>query len=288
MLFGTGLVRTSEDFGLQGEWPSHPELLDDLAIDFRDSGWNVHALLRRIVTSATYRQASRIRLDLAEIDPDNRLLAFYPRRRLAAEQVRDLALFASGLLAEKLGGPSVNPYQPEGLWQEVAMPASNTRVFTRGEGEDLWRRSLYTYWKRASPPPSLLLFDAPTRESCVIRRPSTNTPLQALVTWNDEQFVEAARVLAERVLALPGDDESRLAAMMRLCTGRNPDDQERAMLRASLAHFRERFAAAPADVGLLVSMGARRTDPAIPWSELAPWTMIANAVLNLHETVTQD
>ncbi|MBX3406622.1 MAG: PSD1 domain-containing protein [Phycisphaeraceae bacterium] len=288
MLFGTGLVRTSEDFGLQGEWPSHPELLDDLAIDFRESGWDVHALLRRIVTSATYRQSSRIRPELGEIDPDNQLLAFYPRRRLAAEQVRDLALFASGLLVEKLGGPSVNPYQPEGLWQEVAMPASNTRIFVRGEGEDLWRRSLYTYWKRASPPPAMLMFDAPTRESCVIRRPSTNTPLQALVTWNDEQFVEAARVLAERALALPGDDESRLAAMMRLCTGREPDQQERAMLRASLAHFRERFAAAPADVGQLVSVGSRRADPAVPWSELAPWTLIANAVLNLHETVTQD
>lgn len=288
MLFGAGLVRTSEDFGLQGEWPSHPELLDDLALDFRDSGWDVHALLRRIVTSATYHQSSRVRTDVAEIDPDNRLLSFYPRRRLAAEQVRDLALFASGLLVEKLGGPSVNPYQPEGLWQEVAMPASNTRVFVRGEGEDLWRRSLYTYWKRASPPPSLLLFDAPTRESCVIRRPTTNTPLQALATWNDEQFVEAARVLAERALTESADDRARLSSMFRRCTGRAPDADEAALLESALGRFRERFAACPSDVGQLVTVGARTPAAGVSWSELAAWAMVANAVLNLHETVTQD
>lgn len=288
MVFGAGLVRTSEDFGLQGEWPSHPELLDTLAVEFREGGWNVHALLRAIVTSSTYRQSSRIRTDLAETDPENRLLAFYPRRRLGAEQIRDLALYSSGLLVEQLGGESVKTYQPDGLWQEVAMLASNTRIFARGEGADLWRRSLYTYWKRACPPPSLQTLDAPTREACTIRRATTNTPLQALVTWNDEQFVEAARALAHRALQDVGDDEARAASLFVRCTGRMPDDEELSLLLGALADFRSRFAESPQDAAMLVTIGASPAPQDVPWSELAPWTMLANAVLNLHETITQD
>ncbi len=288
MLFGNGLVRTSEDFGLQGEWPTHPELLDTLAVEFREGGWNVQSMLRTIVTSATYRQSSRTRTDLAEVDPDNRLLARYPRRRMGAEQIRDLALYVSGLLVEQLGGESVKTYQPGGLWQEVAMPASNTRIFARGDGPDLWRRSLYTYWKRACPPPALQTLDAPTREACVIRRATTNTPLQALVTWNDEQFVEAARELARHVLLLQGDDDSRLTLLFVSCTGRRPDSDELSLLRGGLADFRRRFADSPEDAGMLVTVGASPGPQDVPWSELAPWTLLANSVLNLHETITQN
>lgn len=287
MFLGTGLVRTSEDFGLQGEWPSHPELLDWLAVEFRENHWNTQHIVKLILTSSTYRQSSRVRPELRDRDPDNRLLAYYPRRRLAAEFVRDEALYVSGLLVEKLGGPSVKPYQPDGLWQEVAMIQSNTRVFNRGNGEDLWRRSLYTYWKRACPPPSLMTFDAPTRESCVIRRPSTNTPLQALVLWNDEQFVEAARVLAERTLKESADDRGRLTRMFRRCTGRAPAEDELRRLSSALGEFRERYRTAPEDAAKLIEVGEAPVGQHAQPAELAAWTMIANALLNLSATITQ-
>ena len=286
-VFGTGLVATSEDFGLQGEWPSHPELLDWLAVHFRESGWNLHGLLRKLVTSQTYRQSSRRRPELGAIDPDNRLLHRYPRRRLEAEQIRDLALYTSGLYAEAFGGPSVKPYQPAGLWREVAMLASNTREFERGPESDLWRRSLYTYWKRAVPPPSLQTFDAPTRESCVIRRQATNTPLQALVLWNDVQFVEAARVLAQRVLAAHENDAARLEDLVRRMTARTPGTEELEDLRTALNAFRQRFEASPEDARDLLAVGEAAADERVEPSELAAWTMIASAVLNLHETLTQ-
>ncbi|MHC5210664.1 MAG: DUF1553 domain-containing protein [Planctomycetota bacterium] len=294
LVFGAGLVRTSQDFGLQGAWPTHPALLDWLAVEFRESGWDVHALLRLMVTSATYRQASVVRPDLEARDPDNLLLARYPRRRLSAEQIRDLALASSGLLVERFGGPSVKPYQPEGLWKEVAMLASNTREFVRGDGEALWRRSLYTYWKRAVPPPALLTLDAPTRESCVISRQTTNTPLQALVLWNDEQFVEAARGLAERTLtelAAEGTgadaDAERIRWMMRTCTGRTPHGEELSVLGDALADFRDRYADG-ADAEALLSVGESPRAEGLDAAELAAWTLLANAALNLHETLTQD
>jgi hypothetical protein len=287
LCFGTGLVATSEDFGQQGEWPSHPELLDWLAVEFREGGWDVRALLAQLVTSATYRQSSRVRPELREVDPQGRLLGAFPRRRLAAEQLRDQALYAAGLLVEQLGGPSVKPYQPEGLWNEVAMPGSNTRVYERGEGPDLWRRSLYTYWKRAAPPPAMLTFDAPTREFCTIRRTATNTPLQALVLWNDPQFVEAARVLAERVLQGAGDDRARLVELYRRCTAQTPDAEDLALLEEALQAFRERYAAAPAEAAALVEVGERPVADGLDASELAAWTMIANAVLDLDATVNQ-
>jgi hypothetical protein len=287
MLFGTGIVRTSEDFGLQGEWPSHPELLDWLAVEFRESGWNIQHMLKLMLTSSTYRQSSHIRPELRERDPDNRMLAFYPRRRLAAEFIRDQALYVSGLLIEQLGGPSVKPYQPDGLWKEVAMLQSNTRIFERGDGPDLWRRSLYTYWKRASPPPSLLTFDAPTRESCVIRRPSTNTPLQALVLWNDEQYVEAARLLAQRTLGESQGDRERLIRMFRRCTGRAPEEPELRLISETLAAFRERYRQAPEDAARLLQVGEAPAAKELEATELAAWTMIANALLNLSATITQ-
>ena len=287
-LFDTGLVRTSDDFGLQGEWPAHPELLDWLAVDFRESGWDVHRLLRMIITSSTYRQSSRIREALQDVDPDNRLHWRYPRRRMTVEQIRDQALYVSALLDETFGGPSVKPYQPPGLWREVAMPSSNTRIFERGGLEDLWRRTLYTYLKRASPPPSLQIFDAPTREACVIKRPTTNTPLQALVLWNDEQFVEASRVLAQRTLAESGGDEAQIVSMFRRCTGHEPESDDLAQLQSALMHFRTRYADSPEDAAQLLEVGEAPVPPELDPAELAAWTVIASSILNLHETLTQD
>jgi hypothetical protein len=287
IVFGAGIVSTSEDFGLQGAWPSHPELLDWLAVEFRESGWDVKAALRRLVTSATYRQSSRVRPEAEERDPDNRLLSHAPRRRLGAEEVRDQALYLAGLLVEKFGGPSVKPYQPEGLWQEVAMPQSNTRIYERGSGEDLWRRSLYTYWKRACPPPSLMTFDAPTREFCSIRRSTTNTPLQALVLWNDEQFVEAARNLAQRTLAAADGDDPRLVRMHRACTGRQPEPSELSALRGALDAFRERYRAAPDDARMLLEVGESPLPAEHDAAELAAWTLVANAVLSLDAAITR-
>jgi hypothetical protein len=288
LVFGSGLVRTSEDFGLQGEWPSHPELLEWLAVEFRECGWDVQHLLRLLVTSAAYRQSSRARPELRERDPENRWLAFLPRKRLAAEAIRDQALYLGGLLVERGGGPSVKPYQPEGLWQEVAMLQSNTREYVRGSGDELWRRSLYTYWKRACPPPALLTFDAPTREFCTIRRASTNTPLQALVLWNDEQHVEAARALAGRVLTgTASDDAGRLGELFRRCLARAPENGELALFCAALADFRARYGAAPEDARRLIEVGESAPLPGVDPGELAAWTMLASAVLNLDEVITR-
>ncbi len=290
LFFGQAIVRTTEDFGLQGEWPSHPELLDWLAVDFRERGWDVRRLVRQIVTSAAYRQASRVRPDVIERDPDNRLLAFFPRQRLSAEGIRDQALLLAGLLVEKLGGPSVKPYQPAGVWEEVSMPDANTREFVRGTGEDLWRRSLYTYWKRASPPPAMLTFDAPTREFCVVRRLTTNTPLQALVLWNDEQHVEAARALAARAIAFsPGSppaparddpDPPRLTWLYRSALGREPSLAALDGLRRALADFRARYRAAPDDARKLISVGESKRPAEVDPVELAAWTMVCSAILS--------
>ena len=288
-VFGVGLVSTSDDFGLRSEWPSHPELLDWLAVEFRESGWNVQHVLKLIVTSSTYRQSSRARPELRDRDPQNRWLACAPRRRLGAEEIRDGALYVAGLLVENFGGPSVKPYQPEGLWQEVAMLQSNTRTYERGSGDALWRRSLYTYWKRACPPPSLLMLDAPTREFCTIKRAATNTPLQAFVLWNDEQFVEAARVLAQRTLAdaAAATDEHKLAAMFRRCTSQTPEAGELAALAQALADFRARYANDEMSAKQLVEVGEAPTDTRFDARELAAWTLLANALLNLDATISR-
>jgi Protein of unknown function (DUF1553) len=241
-----------------------------------------------MVTSSTYRQAARARTELAERDPDNRLLAHFERRRLAAEQIRDQALYVSGLLVERAGGPSVKTYQPTGLWEEVAMLQSNTRVYQRGTGEDLWRRSIYTYWKRAAPPPAMLTFDAPTRESCVISRGTTNTPLQALALWNDEQMIEASRVLAARTLIERSDDRERLVRLYQRCTGHVPDERTLARLRETLDAFRKRYAAAPDDASRLLTVGDAPVPMDLDRSELAAWTLVASAILNLDITITKN
>ncbi len=287
-VFGTGLVRTSEDFGHQGEWPSHPELLDALAVEFRHNGLSVQKLLRLLVTSRAFRQHQRVHPAAAAVDRDNRLLAWFPRRRLTAEAIRDQALFVSGLMVERVGGPSVKPYQPPGLWQEVAMLQSNTRLFEQGKGDDLWRRSLYTYWKRACPPPSLQTLDAPTRESCTIRRGTTNTPLQALVLWNDEQFVEAARALAQRTLRSCTGDDERLASMFLRCTGHALTGTAMARSKATLAELRASFTATPANAQALLAVGQSARADELPPAELAAFTVLANTFLNLDATLCID
>jgi len=286
-VFGVGLVRTSEDFGMQGEWPSHPELLNWLAVEFGSRGHSVRSMLRLMVTSAAFRQQSRVS-DAAATDPENRLLSWFPRRRLTAEAIRDQALYVSGLLVEQAGGPSVKPYQPDGLWREVAMLSSNTRTFRRDDGEALWRRSLYTYWKRACPPPSLLTFDAPTREFCTIRRSTTNTPLQALVLWNDEQFVEAARELAARAVRGAADDGARLAWMFRTVTGRELAGQERALAAETLRALTARYKSDPAAATSLVAVGDKAAPDDVDPTTLAAFTVLASAFLDLDATLYID
>lgn len=280
--FGEGLVRTAEDFGTQGEPPAHPELLDWLAVTFRDSGWDVKEMLRRIVTSTTYRQNSSKR---DQRDPDNRLLASGPRGRLSAEMLRDQALAASDLLVGTIGGPSVKPYQPPGLWEAVSYNAEDTYVADAGDG--LWRRSLYTYVKRQAPPPLMLIYDGPTREKCIIRRPRTNTPLQALLLLNDPVFVEAARMLADRSLASVGDDAEKLRGLWRRVLVRDASQEELVLLEGLLARQRERFANAPSAARQLLAVGEAKHDGKLDVQELAAWTVVAQAVLNLDEAMTR-
>jgi hypothetical protein len=289
LLFGRGLVETSNDFGMQGSWPTHPELLDHLAVDFRDNGWNHDRLMRMLLTSATYRQRSTVNPEARAVDPDNTLLGWYPRQRLTAEQIRDQALYVSGLLVERSGGASVKPYQPEGLWREVAMPSSNTREFSRSDGDGLWRRSLYTYWKRAAPPPSMLTLDAPTREYCAgTRRISTNTPLQALVLWNDVQFVEAARMVAERTLRQATTDRSRMELLHRRLAGDRPSLSAMQAMQEALVSYRVRYLASPEDAMKLIGVGESPVPDDIPASELASWTMLANALLASDAAIVKD
>lgn len=284
--FGEGLVRTGNDFGLQGEPPSHPELLDWLAARFVEDGWDVQALLKLIVTSATYRQSSQFTQPLLARDPENRWLARGPRYRLSAEIIRDQALAVSGLLVEKQGGPSVRPYQPPGLWEAVSYNGELT--YKADHGESLYRRSLYTYWKRQSPPPGILIFDGPTREVCTVRRPRTNTPLQALLLLNDVTFVEAARGLATRMMRDGGADlAARIRHGFRLVTGRWPNaDEVTALNRDFESHLTE-FRARPESVKTLLQVGESPVDPRLDPCELATWTITASVLLNLDEFVTK-
>jgi hypothetical protein len=285
MFFGRGLVATSEDFGSQGQPPTHPELLDWLARRFIDSGWNVKELCRSIVLSATYRQSTvprdaRIYTD----DPDNRLLARGPRYRLSAEQIRDNALAVSGLLVRKIGGPSVMPYQPAGLWEE----SGTGKSYAQSHGEGLYRRSLYTFWRRTSPPPSMTTFDAVSREVCVARRERTATPLQALVLLNDPQFVEAARVLAEKLFQQAGSTvESRLVTAFRLLTSREPSPAERAILQKLYQEQHARFAAAPQEAKSLLSVGEAPRDEKLDAAELAATAIVVRLLFNFDECVTK-
>lgn len=282
-VFGTGLVRSSGDFGITGELPSHPDLLDWLAVEFRESGWDVKKLFRLMVTSAAYRQQALSTPKKLARDCDNRLLSRGPRFRLDAETIRDQALAASGLLVKQIGGPSVKPYQPEGVWEAVAIPNSNTRDYKQDKGANLYRRSMYWFWKRSAPPASMEIFNAPARESCTIKRERTNTPLQALVTLNDPQFVEAARALADLALEIGGDsDDQRIDFIARRLLARPLAAGETTLVRESLAGLAEWYKAHPDDTRQVVAVGEskpRAADPAV----LAAWTMLTNQLMNLDE-----
>jgi len=284
MAFGAGLVKTSEDFGSQGDWPSHPELLDWLAVDFMDHGWDVKRLWKTILMSDTYRQSSAVREDLRDRDPENRLLARGPRLRLPAEMVRDQALAVSGLLVQKQGGPSVKPYQPAGLWSE-----NGGADYKRDHGEGLYRRSLYTFWRRTSPPPFMATFDSALRESCTVREGRTNTPLQALHLMNDEQFLEAARVLAQRVILEAGStQEARAGRLFELVLSRGPRPGEIKPLLTLLSYAKDRFRSKPGDAEALLSIGDYARDKRIDPVDLAAWSTLASMVLNLDAAVTKE
>ena len=287
-IFGVGLVRTSEDFGTQGEAPSHPELLDWLADEFIRSGWNVKHMLRLIVSSATYRQSSRLTPGLHERDPENRLLARGPRFRLQAEFLRDQALVSSGLLVMKIGGPSVKSYHPPGLYEQVTA-GSGTDVYVEGTGEDLHRRSMYSYWKRSVPNPAMLAFDAPFRETCTLRRTRTNTPLQALNLMNDPTYVEAARFLAGRMLTESEPDlTSQLASGFRLVLSRSPESDEIAVLTSAYNRSLDDFRSDPAAAIELLTIGARRSPEKLDPIQLAAMTVVASTILNLDEAVMKE
>lgn len=288
MYFGTGIVKTAADFGAQGEWPSHPALLDWLAVEFMESDWDVKAMQRLIVTSSTYRQASRVTPELASKDPDNRWLARGPRFRLNGFVIRDQALFASGLMTEKIGGPSVKPYQPPGLWAEVAGSARGM-AYKQSSGADLYRRSLYTFWKRAVAPPTMIIFDASGREACSVARNATNTPLQSLATLNDVQFIEAARFLAERMMREGGNTPAeRLAYGWRLLLARIPDAPELQRLLASYRGYLNQFRNDPQNALKLLSVGDKPRDASLDPAEHAAFAAIANIILNLDETLTKE
>jgi hypothetical protein len=287
--FGQGIVKTSENFGLQGEFPSHPELLDWLARDFIDSGWNVKALLEKIALSATYRQDAAAPPESFARDPENRLLSRGPRLRLPAELIRDQSLFLSGLLVEKLGGPPVFPYQTKDLYKNIIVAADYPGTkWPEAKGPDLYRRSLYTYWKRTVPHPTMSVFDAPDREFCIVRRSNTNTPLQALTLLNEPGFLEAARKLAERAWTQGGKtDDTRLGFAFLLATGREADPGELSTLRDLLNRMRREYSGAPSRSSELLSIGFTPAASTIPAEELAAFASVANVILNLDEVITK-
>ncbi len=287
-LFGTGIVRTSGDFGIAGELPSDQELLDWMAIEFREAGWDIKKFYKLLVTSATYRQAAVTTREKLEKDPQNRLLSRGPRFRMDGEMIRDYALAASGLLVPKLGGPSVKPYQPEGVWEAVAMIGSNTRDYRRDTGENLYRRSLYTFIKRSAPPASMEIFNAPARETCTVRRERTDTPLQALVTLNDVQFVEAARHLAQGILKSPAaDDTARLKMLAVRLLSRPFRPEELPIVQGSLKELTDYYKSHIDDAKKLIAEGESKADPAVDPALLAAWTMLTNELMNLDEVLNK-
>jgi hypothetical protein len=286
-LFGKGLVKTSGDFGMQGDLPTHPELLDWLASDFRDNGWNIKRLVRQIVMSATYRQsASRDRKKLQD-DPDNRYYSYAPRLRLSAELTRDHVLASSGLLVPSIGGPSVKPYQPPGIWESTTSGRGELARFIQDHGEKLYRRGMYTFIKRTAPPPSMLIFDASTRDQCEVGRLRTNTPLQALVMLNDPQVLEASRVLAQKLLAGQRDDKSMLEEAFRRILCRKPSDRELEMLTAYHRKELDRFRGSKERAERFIRVGEYPQDEKIGASEQAALMQVIHTLYNLEETSTK-
>ncbi|MBM3855915.1 MAG: DUF1553 domain-containing protein, partial [Verrucomicrobia bacterium] len=286
-VFGAGLVESAGDFGVTGDRPSHPRLLDWLAVEFQESGWDYRRLVRLLVTSATYRQSAAVTPAWLERDPANRWLARGPRHRLEAEQLRDQALAASGLLVARLGGRPVRPYQPEGIWEEVAMKQSTTRFYRPDVGENLYRRSLYTLWKRTAPPPAMDILNAPSREVACVRRERTNTPLQALVTMNEPIFLEASRQLAARAMREAPAFDGRLEAITLRLLGRTLGRAERTVVRRTHEAALDRYRRDPAAAARLLAVGESPIPSHLPPVELAAWTLVASQVMNLDEALTK-
>ena len=282
-LFGTGIVKSVENLGVQADWPSHPALLDWLAVDFTESGWNLKAFIRKLLLSSTYRQSHVVDAKRLRLDPANRLLSRGPRFRLQAEMVRDQALALSGLLVEKLGGPSVKPYQPAGLWEEVEKRGK----FKRGNGQDLYRRSLYTNIRRTVAPPSMLLFDMPSREVCTVQRTRTNTPLQALALMNEVTYVEAAKKFAERMVGQEADAGQRIAWGFRCATQRAPDEEELRILLAGYKRRLGRFKREPESARKLLERGEAKVSDGLDRAELAAMMTVAGVLLNLDEVINK-
>ena len=286
-IFGTGIVETSDDFGVMGARPSNQKLLDWLAVEFRESGWDVKHIYQLLLTSNTYRQSNHITPAALAADPSNRLLSRGPRFRMDAEVLRDTALQASGLLAITVGGPPVKSYQPEGVWEAVSMPESNTLHYKQDSGDALYRRSLYSFWKRFAPPPSLETFDAPAREVVCSRRARTNTPLQALVSMNDPQFFEAARKLSERAIKQSSNPRERMDFIAETLLSRSLDDQQLTLLTRSMDRFSSYYKEHPEDAKNILTNGAAPPDPSLDPVEVATWTMVANQFFNLDETLNK-
>jgi len=285
--FGAGLVKSSEDFGSRGDWPTNPALLDYLACRFEKDGWSIKKLTRLILTSAAYRQAASSSVAKRAKDPDNSLISRGPRFRLDAEVIRDTALYVSGLLVDKAGGHADKPYQPAGLWEIIAYPISDTAKYKQDHGDALYRRSLYMFWKRTSPPPTMMLFDAPMRESCVVRRSRTNTPTQALATLNETGFFEDARAMAQRVIEAKPNDKTRIDYAFRLTTGRPPNKTEQSVVEGFLTEARARYKADPSAADKTLAIGESSRDKRIAAPEHAAWALVCNLMLNLDETLTQ-
>jgi hypothetical protein len=280
-IFGTGLVETTEDFGVMGGRPSHPELLDWLALDFRENGWDVKRFYKQLVLSAAYRQSARVTPQLLEIDPKNRLLARGPRYRMDGEMLRDTALATSGLLVEKIGGPSVKPYQPAGVWEAGSHQGSDTKAYTQDHGEALYRRSLYTFWKRMATMPDMDTLDVPVRDAACTRRQRTNTPLQALVLMNDPQWLEASRRLAERVIRQSSDTGTRLNYLGEVLLARAWQPREKQVLENALTKFQSAYAQDKSGAEEVLKVGESSRDSAIRADELASWMLVASAAMNL-------
>ena len=288
-VFGIGLVKTSGDFGTQGESPSHSELLDWLAIEFEDSGWDVKSFMRLMLTSATFKQSSRIPAEALEKDPENRLLSHAPRLRLDAEQIRDNALYVGGLIDLTLGGKGVKPYQPPNVWEPVGFVGSNTRFYQQDKGSALYRRSLYTFYKRTAPPPFMVNFDAPNREQSCARRERSNTPLQALQLLNDVQHVEAARGLAQRALtAGEKNSHARIEFLFKTVLSRNPTAKEIELLDKQITTHMQRYQGAPQDAQQLIQLGESKPNADLSPAELAAYTLAASTILNMDETLTRN
>jgi len=284
--FGTGIVKTAEDFGSQGEWPSDPELLDYLAVSFRQNGWSIKKLNRMIVTSAAFRQSSRISKEKEERDPENRMISRGPRYRLDAEVIRDRALEAGGLLLHQVGGHGFKPYQPDGLWEAIAFDSSTTAKYVRDHGDTIYRRSLYLFWKRTSPPPMMLTFDAPMRDTCIVRRSRTNTPLQALTTLNEPAMLEASRTMAELLLRVKGDDGTRIRRACEVTLGRAPSTKEIAVLKGALSRYRQKYIGNRTAAENLLKVGDAPNSKAIPVTEHAAWMLICSTLMNTDEFLT--